>query len=112
MVVDNVGDPHLAAAWQLLAPGGSLQSVGWTSGQPAMFPLYFTIGRAKSLSSILNEGEVAAELAALVRLVEEGQLGSRSVGADRWSSSRTPLKHSAPDASTARQSWTCWIKTG
>jgi NADPH:quinone reductase-like Zn-dependent oxidoreductase len=29
VVLDNVGGPQLVAAWQLLAPGGSLQSIGW-----------------------------------------------------------------------------------
>jgi NADPH:quinone reductase-like Zn-dependent oxidoreductase len=35
IVVDNVGGATLAAAWDLLAPGGSLQSVGWASGERA-----------------------------------------------------------------------------
>jgi len=33
VVLDNVGGPQMVAAWNLLAPGGSLQSIGWTSGQ-------------------------------------------------------------------------------
>ncbi len=74
VVVENVGGPQLVAAWQLLASGGSLQSVGWTSGESAVFPPYSTVGPAKSLTSFLNDGEVAAELATLVRLVEEGEL--------------------------------------
>jgi NADPH:quinone reductase-like Zn-dependent oxidoreductase len=74
VVVENVGGPLLVAAWQLLAPGGSLQSVGWTSGEPAVFPPYSTIGPAKSLISFLNDGEVASELSTLVRLVQEREL--------------------------------------
>jgi NADPH:quinone reductase-like Zn-dependent oxidoreductase len=32
VVLDSVGGPQLVVAWRLLAPGGSLQSIGWTSG--------------------------------------------------------------------------------
>ncbi|HWM07186.1 MAG TPA: zinc-binding dehydrogenase, partial [Actinophytocola sp.] len=74
VVLDSVGGRQLVAAWELLAPGGSLQSVGWTSGEPAVFPPYSTIGPAKSLTSFLNTGPVGAELADLVRLVESGDL--------------------------------------
>jgi NADPH2:quinone reductase len=74
LVLDNVGGPQLVAAWQLLAPGGNLQSIGWTSGEPAVFPPYSTIGPPKSLTSFLNEGPVAADLADLLRLVESGAL--------------------------------------
>jgi NADPH:quinone reductase len=74
VVLDNVGGRQLVAAWQLLAPRGSLQSIGWTSGEPAVFPPYSTIGPAKSLTSFLNEGSAAADLADLVRLVESGAL--------------------------------------
>jgi NADPH:quinone reductase-like Zn-dependent oxidoreductase len=74
VVLDNVGGQQLVAAWQLLAPGGTLQSIGWTSGEPAVFPPYSTIGPPKSLTSFLNEGSVAADLTDLVRLVESGVL--------------------------------------
>lgn len=75
VVLDNVGGPHLVAAWRLLAPGGSLQSIGWTSGEPAVFPPYSTIGPPKSISSFLNQGEAAEELSTLVRLLANGSLG-------------------------------------
>ncbi|BCK56008.1 zinc-binding dehydrogenase [Nocardia wallacei] len=74
VVLDNVGGPQLVAAWQLLAPGGTLQSIGWTSGEPAVFPPYSTIGPPKSLTSFLNQGAAATDLADLVRLVESGAL--------------------------------------
>ncbi len=74
VVLDNVGGPQLVAAWDVLAAGGSLQSVGWTSGEPAVFPPYSTIGPAKSLTSFVNAGPVAGDLADLVRLVEAGEL--------------------------------------
>jgi len=72
LVLDNVGGPQLVAAWNLLAPGGSLQSIGWTSGQPGVFPPYSTIGPAKSLTSFLITGDVSSDLATLVRHVEDG----------------------------------------
>ncbi|HEY7597484.1 MAG TPA: zinc-binding dehydrogenase [Actinophytocola sp.] len=74
VVLDNVGGPQLVAGWQLLSPGGSLQSIGWSSGDPAVFPPYATIGPAKSLTSFLNTGPVGADLADLVRLVASGDL--------------------------------------
>lgn len=74
VVLDSVGGPQLVAAWQLLASGGTLQSIGWTSGEPAIFPPYATIGPSKSLTSFLNDGPAATELAELVRLVESGAL--------------------------------------
>ncbi len=74
VVLDSVGGPQLVAAWRLLAEGGSLQSVGWTSGEPAVFPPYSTIGPAKSLTSFVNSGAVGADLAELVRLVAAGEL--------------------------------------
>ena len=51
LVLDNVGGPQMVAAWELLAPGGSLQSIGWTSGEPAVFQPYSTVGPPKSLAS-------------------------------------------------------------
>jgi NADPH:quinone reductase len=74
VVLDNVGGPLLVAAWELLAPGGSLQSIGWTAGEPAVFPPYSTVGPPKSLTSFLNKGEAGGELGTLVRLVAAGRL--------------------------------------
>jgi NADPH:quinone reductase len=74
VVLDNVGGPQMVEAWQLLAPGGNMQSIGWTSGEPAIFPPYSTVGPPKSLSSFLNEGEAGADLATLVRLLADHSL--------------------------------------
>ncbi|MDH6546152.1 hypothetical protein M2162_000249 [Streptomyces sp. SAI-041] len=41
-----------------------MQSVGWTSGEPAVFPPYAIVGPAKSLTSFVIEGDVGADLAA------------------------------------------------
>ncbi|WP_084599828.1 zinc-binding dehydrogenase [Actinoplanes subtropicus] len=74
VVLDNVGGPQLVAAWHLLAPGGNLQSIGWTSGEPAVFPPYATIGPPKSLTSFVNEGPATTDLADLIGLVQSGDL--------------------------------------
>ncbi|MGW1958509.1 zinc-binding dehydrogenase [Streptomyces sp. NPDC001920] len=74
VVIDSVGGPQLVAAWNLLTPGGSVQSIGWTSGEPAVFPPYATVGPAKSLTSFVIEGDVGADLAVLVELAAEGAL--------------------------------------
>ncbi|MFI7399213.1 zinc-binding dehydrogenase [Streptomyces sp. NPDC049541] len=74
VVIDSVGGSQLVAAWNLLAPGGSVQSVGWTSGEPAVFPPYATVGPAKSLNSFVIEGDAGADLAVLTQLAAEGLL--------------------------------------
>ncbi len=74
IVIDSVGGPQLVAAWSLLAPGGSVQSVGWTSGEPAVFPPYATVGPAKSLSSFVIDSDAGADLAVLTALAAEGAL--------------------------------------
>lgn len=74
VVVETVGGPHLVAAWELLGPGGSLQSIGWTSGEPAAFPPYATVGPPKTLMSYVNQFAAADDLAELVQLVAEGVL--------------------------------------
>jgi NADPH:quinone reductase-like Zn-dependent oxidoreductase len=74
VVLDNVGGPTLVAAWKLLAPDGSLQSIGWSSDEPAVFPPYSTIGPPKSLSSFLIEGDAGGALATLLDLLAAGDL--------------------------------------
>jgi NADPH2:quinone reductase len=74
VVLDNVGGPQMVEAWNLLAPGGNLQSIGWTSGEPAVFDPYSTVGPPKSLSSFLNVGEAGPDLATLVKFLADGSL--------------------------------------
>ena len=85
-VIDSVGGRQLVRAWGLLATGGSLQSIGWTSSEPAVFEPYSTIGPAKSLTSYLTVGAAGADLASLLRLVGAGalsvQIGWRGALAD------------------------------
>jgi NADPH:quinone reductase-like Zn-dependent oxidoreductase len=74
IVLDSVGGSTLTGAWDLLAPGGSLQSIGWSSGEPASFRPYATVGPSKSLTSFLISGPVGDDLATLVTLLEAGHL--------------------------------------
>jgi NADPH2:quinone reductase len=74
LVIETVGGTTLVEAWSLLAAGGSLQSVGWASGQPATFPPYSTVGPARTLSSFLIRGPIAPDLSSLVQLLAAGML--------------------------------------
>jgi NADPH:quinone reductase len=74
IVLDNVGGSTLTGAWDLLSPGGSLQSIGWSSSEPATFRPYATVGPPKSLTSFLINAPVGDDLATLVTLLESGHL--------------------------------------
>jgi NADPH:quinone reductase-like Zn-dependent oxidoreductase len=74
LVLDTVGGAQLVAAWNLLAPGGGVQCIGWSSGEPATFPPYSTVGTGGSLSSFLVTPPVGPDLANLVRLLDQGDL--------------------------------------
>ena len=75
VVIDSVGGPQLVAAWNLLAPGGSVQSVGWTSGESAVFPPpYATVGPTRSLTSFVIEGDTGPDLTVLTELAAEGAI--------------------------------------
>jgi NADPH:quinone reductase-like Zn-dependent oxidoreductase len=73
-VLENVGGRQLVEAWKLLAPGGTLQSIGWSSGEPAAFDPYSTTGPRKTLAAFLIDGPLAPDLATLVNLLADGAL--------------------------------------
>jgi NADPH:quinone reductase-like Zn-dependent oxidoreductase len=73
-VLDNVGGPQLAEAFALLAEGGSVQSIGGTSGEPTVFPPYSTVGVRRSLEAFTMGGDVHEDLATLVGLLAAGRL--------------------------------------
>jgi NADPH2:quinone reductase len=77
VILDTVGGPQLVAAFGLLAPGGSAQSIGWTSGEPAVFPPYSTVGGSKSLASFEMGSNIAGDISALLDLVADGRLAVR-----------------------------------
>lgn len=76
LILDNVGGPQLAAAWELLAPGGSVQNIGWASGEPAVFAPYswFSVGPAKTMSTFGDVSAVGPDLATLLAFVADGRL--------------------------------------
>ncbi|MER6951175.1 zinc-binding dehydrogenase [Nonomuraea sp. NPDC000554] len=76
LILDNVGGPQLAAAWQLLAPGGGVQNIGWASDEPAVFEPYslFFVGPAKTMSTFGDVHEVGPDLATLLTFTADGRL--------------------------------------
>jgi len=87
VVLDNVGGAQLVTAWELLAPGGSLQSIGWASGEPAVFPPYSTIGPPKSLTRFSTKALLAASWPLSYSLRRRAGSLLRSAGAahgSRW----------------------------
>jgi NADPH:quinone reductase-like Zn-dependent oxidoreductase len=84
VVLENVGGPQLVEAWKLLAPGGTLQSIGWSSGEPAVFPSYSTIGPSKTLSAFLIGGQLAPDLIKLVQLLADGTLSGEIGWRGSW----------------------------
>jgi NADPH:quinone reductase-like Zn-dependent oxidoreductase len=89
VVLENVGGAHLVTAWNLLKPGGVLQSIGWASGEPALFPpnSIFAHGPAKTLQSFGDASNPGPDLATLVDLAARGTI-SVQVG---WQGSWTRL---------------------
>jgi NADPH2:quinone reductase len=74
VVIENVGGHHLVRAFELLAPGGSLQSIGGTSGEPSAFPPYATVGPPKSLNAFTAGDLFGSDLAYLLALLAAGKL--------------------------------------
>ncbi|MEV4890977.1 zinc-binding dehydrogenase [Nonomuraea sp. NPDC055795] len=76
LILDNVGGPQLVAAWKLLAAGGSVQNIGWASGEPAVFEPYslFFVGTAKTMSTFGDVRAVGPDLATLLGFVAAGRL--------------------------------------
>ena len=79
VVIDSVGGAQLVSSYSLLAPGGSLQSVGWAAGREAVLPVGVTLGSVtpKSIVSVYNGGGLTdrqAQLSRLLALVGDGRL--------------------------------------
>ncbi|WP_043666446.1 zinc-binding dehydrogenase [Streptomyces xylophagus] len=79
VVIDSVGGAQLMSAYGLLAPGGSLQSVGWAAGRDAVLPVGVTLGSStpKSIVSVYNGVGLTdrqAQLRRLLTLVGDGRL--------------------------------------
>ncbi|MFC0041898.1 zinc-binding dehydrogenase [Actinomadura rayongensis] len=86
LVLENVGGPLLVAAWNLLAPGGDLRSIGWASGEPAVLPPYatFALGPARTLHSFGDVGDLADDLARLARLHASGAITAGVAWRGSW----------------------------
>ncbi|BCB89922.1 zinc-binding dehydrogenase [Phytohabitans suffuscus] len=76
VVLDNVGGAQLVAAWGLLRPGGTLQSIGSASGAPSVFPpnSLFALGPAKTLRSFGDAANPGPDLTTLLDLAARGTL--------------------------------------
>ncbi|MCD9874897.1 zinc-binding dehydrogenase [Streptomyces guryensis] len=70
VVIDTAGGDQLAAAYGLLASGGSVQSIGWASGREAVLPVGSTLGSPapKTIVSVYNGGGLTDRQAQLGRL--------------------------------------------
>ena len=74
--LDNVGGPTLAAAYALLAPGGTVASVGMASGEPTTIDFEQARRRAGDtrIVAFTVGPEFGPDLSALVELVAAGRL--------------------------------------
>lgn len=83
VVIENVGGPHLVAAFQRLSPGGNIQSVGWASGEPAAFPPYglFAFGAERTLTDasgiMFDRPHVGRDLEILLGNLRAGRLSAQ-----------------------------------
>ncbi|GGT21710.1 zinc-binding dehydrogenase [Nonomuraea spiralis] len=86
VVIEVVGGETLVAAWGLLKPGGNLQSVGWASGRPAVFPpgSTFSLGPARSLNSFGDVTSPGPDLTFLFDLVAAGRLSVEIGRRESW----------------------------
>lgn len=72
--LDVVGGPTLAAAFALLSEGGTLQSIGATSGEAAVFAPYAITGLYRRLEAFDMGGGLSADLGYLLGLLDAGTL--------------------------------------
>ncbi|OWV05861.1 alcohol dehydrogenase [Micromonospora wenchangensis] len=86
VVLDTVGGEHLVTAWGLLRPGGTLQSIGWASGEPAVFPpnSIFAPGPPKRLQSFGDAAHAGPDLTVLLGLVSTGAITVPVGWRDSW----------------------------
>lgn len=73
-VIENVGGSVLVGAFRLLGDGGVIQSIGWTSGDDAVFAPYSTVGMRRSIEAFTKGPQSGADMAYLLRLMQRGEL--------------------------------------
>lgn len=90
VVIENIGGAHLAAALERLGPGGTLQSVGWASKEPAVFAAYSTMafGRTRHVSDasglLFCGGDIGQDLSVLLGYLAAGKLSAEVAWRGSW----------------------------
>ena len=90
-VLDSVAGPNLATAFGLLADGGSIQSIGATSGEPTVFAPYATVGPYRRLESFQMGGGIGEDMAYLASLVADGHLDVQIGYRGNWEDSEAAI---------------------
>ncbi|GAA2597184.1 zinc-binding dehydrogenase [Streptomyces lienomycini] len=78
LVLDTVGGPLVARAWNLLAEGGTVHLVGYSSGQDTTFPsgALFGFGEPRSIATFGDMTPTSEELTDLLDLMAAGRLSA------------------------------------
>ena len=78
LVLDTVGGPLMAQAWDRLAAGGTLHAVGYSSGQDTTFPSgnLFGFGEPRSIATYGDMTPTGEDLTDLLGLVAAGRLAA------------------------------------
>jgi NADPH:quinone reductase-like Zn-dependent oxidoreductase len=78
LVLDTVGGPLVAQAWSSLAEGGTINLVGYSSGQDTTFPAgaLFGFGEPRSIATYGDLTPTSEELTDLLGLISAGRLSA------------------------------------
>ncbi|MFJ9554203.1 zinc-binding dehydrogenase [Nocardiopsis sp. NPDC101807] len=78
LVLDTVGGPLVARAWNSLAEGGTIHLVGYSSGQETAFPpgVLFGFGEPRSITTYGDMAPTSGELTDLLDLMAAGRLSA------------------------------------
>ncbi|KOT60575.1 MULTISPECIES: zinc-binding dehydrogenase [Streptomyces] len=78
LVLDTVGGPLVAQAWSLLAEGGTIHVVGYSSGQDTTFPsgVLFGFGEPRTIATYGDMTPTSGELTDLLGLMAAGRLSA------------------------------------
>ncbi|WP_367038452.1 zinc-binding dehydrogenase [Streptomyces sp. Je 1-332] len=78
LVLDTVGGPLVAQAWNSLAEGGTIHLVGYSSGQETTFPAgaLFGFGEPRSIATFGDMTPTSGELTELLGLMAAGRLSA------------------------------------
>jgi len=78
LVLDTVGGPLLAQAWSVLAEGGTIHLVGYSSGQDTTFPsgALFGFGEPRTITTYGDMTPTSGDLTDLLGLVAAGRLSA------------------------------------